>query len=156
MISLLLGGLNVRVLSTKCECTYRVLIICPIPTHKHANLDTLRFKCHHLFQSVIEPELIWSQATNPTDKLEHHSLLTHSGPPQLLLRLPIDDPINWYLVKVQMSFFFFLFFCNESLWLAHQPKKSETTETSPNHHHHHHIGELKYVFLTLFITQFFS
>jgi hypothetical protein len=32
--------------------------------------------------TVIEPELIWSQATNPTDKLEHHSLLTHSGPPQ--------------------------------------------------------------------------
>lgn len=29
--------------------------------------------------TVIEPELIWSQATNPTDKLEHHSPLTHSA-----------------------------------------------------------------------------
>jgi len=131
MISLLLGGLNIKVLNTKCECTYRVLIICPVPTHKHANLDTLRFKCHHhLFQSVIEPELIWSKATNPTDKLEHHSLLTHSGPPQLLLRLPIDDPINWYLVQVQM-FFFSFFFCNESLWLAHQPKKNLKLQKLP-------------------------
>jgi hypothetical protein len=123
MISLLLGGLNIKVPNTKCECTYRVLIICPIPTHKHANLDTLRFKCHHLFQSVIEPELIWSQATNPTDKLEHHSLLTHSGPPQLLLRLPIDDPINWYLVKVQMSFFSFFFFAMSHFdWPINQKK----------------------------------
>ncbi len=56
---------------------------------------------------LIERELIWSQATNPTDKLEHHSLLTHSGPTQLLLRLPIDDPINLYLVKVQMFFISF-------------------------------------------------
>jgi hypothetical protein len=103
--------------------------------------------------TVIEPELIWSQATNPTEKLEHHSLLTHSAA-CWTTPTTIEATYWWsyWLVPSQSSNVFF-FFGNESLWLAHQPKKSETTETSPNHHHR--IADLKYLFLTVFITHFF-